>query len=207
MSRFKHKHGASEARTPAPENTAAQGAAPDTSPQDGASLESQQGTAEAWTEEEAPPVLELECARLSTELAAEQDRLLRLRAEFDNYRRRAAQDLARAREQAVDRVVLTLLPALDDLDRVTRQGASSEDLDALRRGLDMVAAKVTAQLEQVGVKAFASVGQPFDPARHEALSLSQLPDKGDDEVVDEHVRGYQRGDTVLRHAQVIVNKR
>ncbi len=203
MSRFKAKHAAPEAQGPAAEPSTP----PSATPEDAAEALTQNGTAEAWTEETPLPSPELECVRLQGALMEEQERLLRLRAEFDNYRRRSSQDIARSREQAVDRVVLALLPALDDLERVTRQGAASEDLESLRRGLDMVQTKLAQQLESLGVKAFLSVGQPFDPARHEALSICQMPDKADDEVVDEHVRGVVRGDTVLRHAQVIVNKR
>lgn len=204
MSRFKAKNTAKEPRGQAVEPSTT----PDTTPETVADGNpAQQGTAEAWTEETPPQSLELECARLQIAVAEEQERLLRLRAEFDNYRRRSVQDLARSRDQAVDRVVLALLPALDDLERVARQGAASEDMDSLRRGLDMVQGKLAQQLEGLGVRAFASVGQIFDPARHEALSICTVPDKAEDEVVDEHVRGVMRGDTVLRHAQVIVNKR
>jgi molecular chaperone GrpE len=166
------------------------------------------GTAEAWTEE--GPFAEEPAGDLGTrmrdELAQSQDRLLRLRAEFDNYRRRTQQDTLRLREQAVERVVLTLLPALDDLERVARPAAGPADLDSVRRGLDLVLAKFHAQLEQVDVRAFESRGQLFDPARHEALTTLRDENQAEDMVLDELVRGYRRGEAVIRHAQVVVNK-
>ncbi|MFA7331810.1 MAG: nucleotide exchange factor GrpE [Candidatus Delongbacteria bacterium] len=167
------------------------------------------GTAEAWTEE--TPSLEEparpEAGPWRDELAQSQDRLLRLRAEFDNYRRRTLQDALRVREQAVDRVVLALLPALDDLERVSAQAATgAADPEALRRGVDLVLAKFHAQLEQVDVRVFESKGQPFDPLQHEALTTRQDPAQSEDVVLDELVRGYRRGEAVIRHAQVVVNK-
>ncbi|MDP2360675.1 MAG: nucleotide exchange factor GrpE [bacterium] len=168
------------------------------------------GAAEAWTEE-VPPANPMdgaqEALRLREELTLANDRLLRLRAEFDNYRRRTQLDQLRVRDQAVDRVVLALLPALDDLERVRQTATPEMDLATLFRGLDLVLDKFAAQLEQVDVRAFSACGEPFDPTRHEALSISQDPAREDDVVVEEHVRGYLHGETVIRHAQVIVNKR
>ena len=162
------------------------------------------GTAEAWTEEVPVPEAGEELQRLREALAQAEDRLLRLRAEFDNHRRRTAQDLLRQREQAVDRVVLALLPALDDLERVARHPGS--DPEGLARGLSLVLAKFQAQLGQVDVAAFDSRGQLFDPALHEALTTGCDPSRPEDEVLDELVRGYWRGGAVIRHAQVVVNK-
>lgn len=166
------------------------------------------GTAEAWTENEAvseAPQAE-ELSRLVEEVALGQDRLLRLRAEFDNYRRRTLQDSQRLREAAVERVALAILPALDDLERVCRQAAGPTDVETLRRGLDLVLAKFHAQLGQVEVRPFDSLGQPFDPEQHEALTTREDPTQPEDLVLDELVRGYRRGAAVIRHAQVVVNK-
>lgn len=162
------------------------------------------GAAEAWTEEVPVPDAAEELQRLRHALAQAEDRLLRLRAEFDNHRRRTAQDLLRQREQAVDRVVLALLPALDDLERIARQPGS--DVEGLARGLALVLAKFQTQLGQVDVAAFDSRGQLFDPALHEALATGSEPGRPEDEVLDELVRGYRRGEAVIRHAQVVVNK-
>jgi molecular chaperone GrpE len=163
------------------------------------------GTAEAWTEEVPAPDASEELRRLRDALGLAEERLLRLRAEFDNHRRRTAQDMSRLREQAVDRVVLALLPALDDLERVSRQPAGA-DGEALLRGLELVLAKFQTQLGQVEVTAFESRGQMFDPALHEALTTGSESSRPEDEVLDELVRGYRRGTAVIRHAQVVVNK-
>jgi len=163
------------------------------------------GTAEAWTEEVPAPDGGEELRRLREALASAEERLLRLRAEFDNHRRRTAQDAQRLREQAVERVVAALLPALDDLERISRQPAGAEG-EVLSRGLELVLAKFQAQLGQVDVAAFESRGQVFDPALHEALATGSDPSRPEDEVLDELVRGYRRGEAVIRHAQVVVNK-
>lgn len=185
-------------------------AAPEPAEVAGAGGGVENGAAEAWTEEtpvDAPPDRDGELARWREEAAQANDRWLRTRAEFDNYRRRTLQDQGRLREAAVERAVLALLPALDDLDRLRQTAAAGMDQEGLSRGLELVAARVSAQLEQLGVRAFASVGQVFDPVYHEALSVCARDDAADGVIVDEHVRGYQRGETVIRHAQVIVNKR
>jgi molecular chaperone GrpE len=146
-----------------------------------------------------------ELSALRQALAAAEERILRLRAEFDNYRRRSLHDSQRQREHAVDRVVLALLPALDDLERVGQ--SSGADVESLRRGLELVLLKFAAQLEQVDVRAFVSKGEHFNPELHEALTVAEDPAQEDGLVLEEHVRGWQRGGTVIRHAKVVVNKR
>lgn len=183
---------------------------PEAAPEDKPGDQDLNGTAEAWSEEvvpSEPASFDAQAALLRQALSQAEDRLLRLRAEFDNYRRRALQDLQRAREQAADRVVMALLPALDDLERVRQTVGGPGEAESLHRGLDLVMAKFARQLELVEVRAFESKGQRFDPELHEALTVAQDPQQDDELVLEESVKGYRRGQTVIRHAQVIVNKR
>lgn len=144
---------------------------------------------------------------LEGQLVEERERYLRLMAEYDNFRRRKAREAGDMRALIADQVVLALLPALDDLDRILSTSGEETSGETVLKGVTMVADKFRTQLAQLGVTDFASVGESFDPERHEALSTCALEEHADDEIVDEHLKGYLRGKTVIRHAQVIVNKR
>jgi len=140
-------------------------------------------------------------------VAALNDRWLRKVAEFDNFRRRTGREMAEVGERAVERAALALLPALDDLERILAQPADGPAAEALAKGVGMVADKFRAGLAGLGVAAFESVGQPFDPERHDALTTQAVEDRDENEVLEEFLRGYRLGERVIRHAQVIVNRR
>jgi len=150
---------------------------------------------------------EAPCEDLQGELSEERDRRLRLMAEYDNFRRRSAKEITELRERVTESAVLNLLPALDDLERVLANTKDDADTPTLLKGVGLVAEKFRSQPAQMGVKPFESKGQLFDPERHEALTTLSMENLEDDTIVDELTRGYLRGDNVIRHAQVVVNKR
>jgi len=130
------------------------------------------------------------------------DQLLRLRADFDNYRKRTEAERARLSKYALEPASLNLLDVLDDMERAL---ASPEHGDEeWRRGVNLMHQKLLAALEAEGVKSFESLGQEFDPHYHEAVSASSSPDAEVDEVVDEVQKGYMLHDRVIRHAKVVV---
>jgi hypothetical protein len=79
-------------------------------------------------------------------------------------------------------------------------------LESLLNGLRMVSDKLVRSLEQLGVTHFPTVGQAFDPEKHDALTTANNPAQADDTVLLEHLKGYCMGERVIRHAQVVVNK-
>lgn len=135
------------------------------------------------------------------------DDLRRARAEFDNFRRRSAKDLATQRDAGKADMAAALVETLDDLD-LTLQAADGSGDEQLAQGVRMVAAKLLGALEQAGLERVDTVGVAFDPQVHEAVA--QRPAEGaaaDGPVVAEVMRpGYRWGTRVVRAAMVTVEQ-
>ncbi len=140
------------------------------------------------------------------------DRLLRLTAEYDNYRRRAASDREEAVRTGRRAVLIPMLDVYDDLarsldaaQRAAHQDAGSASFDALSQGVELVFQKFTDALQKVGVTPIEAVGTPFSEDEHEAMMQQPAPDGTDSGTVLAEIQpGYRLGDRVLRHARVIV---
>ena len=137
------------------------------------------------------------------ELEAQQDRYLRTVAEFDNARKRAAREREEHTRYANESVLRDLLPVLDNLDRALL-AARSEPAAAVTTGVELIQRELLRVLEKFGLTPFSSVGQPFDPERHEAIARVQRPDLPEMTVADETGRGYLLNGRVLRPAMVTV---
>ena len=129
------------------------------------------------------------------------DRLLRLAADFDNYKKRAARERAEYVALANERLVKELLPILDDLERALNAAEEHEEAQ-LEEGVRLVHRSLASLLERQGVKEIATAGK-FDPHVHEAL-LSQPSDAEEGAVIEVVQKGYKLGDRVVRPARVIV---
>jgi molecular chaperone GrpE len=129
----------------------------------------------------------------------------RTRADFENYRKRAARETAAAQERGVVKLVRELLPAVDNLDRaVDAISANGESADELVSGIKLVHAEVIAALARAGVERFSPVGEPFDPAHHEAVAQQPVEGAESGTVAEVYQRGYRLGDSVIRPARVLV---
>ena len=128
----------------------------------------------------------------------------RTRADFENYRKRAAREAAGAKERGVAKLALELLPAVDDLDRALQATDGHEESDTLASGVKLVHAGVIAALARVGIEPFSPVGEPFDPQHHEAVAQQPVDGAEPGTIVEVYQRGYRLGDTVLRPARVVV---
>jgi molecular chaperone GrpE len=137
------------------------------------------------------------------EVEAQQDRYLRAVAEFDNVRKRAAREREEYTRYANESLLRDILPVLDNLDRAM-QAARSEPATSLTTGVELIQRELLRILEKYGVAPFDSVGQPFDPERHEAIARVQRPDLPDMSVAGETARGYLLHGRVLRPAMVTV---
>lgn len=146
--------------------------------------------------------------------AAERDEYLalaqRAQADFENYRKRVARDLAAAESRGVAKVVKELLPALDNLDRAlaaveAHEGeAGADEADHLTKGIRLVQQELAASLERVGVQAFSPKGEAFDPNLHEAMAQQPVEGAASGTVVEVYQQGYQLNGTVIRPARVVV---
>jgi molecular chaperone GrpE len=131
------------------------------------------------------------------------DSLLRLRAEFENYRKRASRELLEARERAQGELLSELLPVLDNLERAL-DAAEHHDEGKVLGGVRMTRKQFVDLLAKVGVEEVEGVGTPFDPQIHDAM-LVQPSEQDEGVVVEVLERGYRQGDRVLRPARVVVS--
>jgi molecular chaperone GrpE len=156
------------------------------------------------TEEQASEQLERgdEVAALQAERDELFDRLQRLAAEFDNFRKRSAREAAVTIERAHERLVKELLPVLDDLARALEAAAEHEEAK-LEEGVRLVHRSLAGLLAREGLAEIDTEGQ-FDPHVHEAL-LSQPSDADEGAVIEVVQKGYTLGDKVLRPARVVVS--
>jgi len=149
--------------------------------------------------EEQPDVIELEALRAENEELI--DTLQRVKAEFDNYRKRAARDQESLVARAGERIVKELLPVLDDLERALEAVESHEEAK-LEEGVKLVHRQLEQLLEREGLAPVATDGK-FDPNVHEAL-LTQPSAAEEGSVIEVLQKGYRLGDRVLRPARVVV---
>ncbi|MDZ7369977.1 MAG: nucleotide exchange factor GrpE [candidate division KSB1 bacterium] len=147
---------------------------------------------------------ELEAAL--AERDALKEMLLRTAAEFDNYRKRIQQEKAELVESANAGLIKKLLPVLDDLNRLCESTAEKAQEDPVLQGIELIRRNFTRILEDEGVREMKTKGEPFDPERHEALMLVEAEGVPPNTVVEEHQRGYEYKEKILRHARVIVSK-
>jgi molecular chaperone GrpE len=131
------------------------------------------------------------------------DRLLRLSAEFDNYRKRTDRERREIIETAAADLVRDLLPVIDDFERALAAPGWSDD-DAARQGVALIHRQLLDVLRRRGVEPFESVGRDFDPDWHEAVAADPIDGHRDGQVTAELRRGYRMGSRLLRPAQVKV---
>jgi molecular chaperone GrpE len=148
-----------------------------------------------------------ELEKLNADLADMKDKYLRLVAEFDNFRRRTAKERLETIQTAGKDVIVDMLDAVDDADRAQKQLETTEDIQQIREGVTLVFNKLRNILQSKGLKPMETIGKPFDPDLHEAITEVPVPDeKLKGKVVDEVVKGYYLKDKIIRHAKVVVGK-
>ena len=138
---------------------------------------------------------------LEEELRAEQDKYLRLLAEYDNFRRRSAKERENIYTDVRCETLKKFLPVYDSLSRALAQ--TPED-DVCRKGLEMIMTQYEKSLEQLGVKMIEAVGQPFDANLHNAVMHIEDENYGENIIVEEFEKGFQVGDKILRYSMVKV---
>jgi molecular chaperone GrpE len=142
----------------------------------------------------------------ATEAASDASRYLdmaqRTQAELENFRKRAARDIAVAGERAKAKLVRELLPVVDNLERALATANPEED--HLAEGVRLVHVELLNTLQRNGITAFDPSGEPFDPTVHEAISMRE-GENGSGLVLDVVEKGYKLGDAVIRPARVVVS--
>jgi len=142
--------------------------------------------------------------RLETQLDEAREQQLRLAAEFDNYRKRIARERVEQTDRAQAALVTRLLDVLDDMDRLSADGGAAST-ESLRKAAELVDRKLRKELESAGVERIDPVGQPFDPALHEAVSVLPPPRPDLDHTVSATFQvGYRFKGALVRPARVQV---
>jgi len=148
-----------------------------------------------------------EMEKLKEELQAQKDKYLRLFAEFDNFRKRSARENLEVRQTAGKEVITSLLDVLDDADRAEKQLQTTENLNQVKEGIQLVFSKLRNTLQSKGLKPMQSIGTDFDVEKHEAITEVPVQDeqqKG--KVIDEVQKGYYLNDKIIRFAKVVLGK-
>ena len=146
--------------------------------------------------------LQAENARLNEELRREHEVYLRNLADFENYRRRVERERASVAQAGKREMALSLLDVLDDFERALEH--MDEAPASVSAGLNAIYQRLADLLESQGAISFESVGQPFDPALHEAVGSVESDEHESGVVLDELRRGYRWGEELLRPARVRV---
>jgi molecular chaperone GrpE len=155
----------------------------------------------------AAGALEEALAAKAQELERLQDRLLRLQAEFENYKRRAAREKTDFVKFANEGLLLDLLPVLDSLERARASAPADPATLPFVEGVDMIIRLFRARLEKARVTPVEVLGRPFNPDLHQAVAQVEACDGEDNHVVEEVQRGYLLEGRVLRPAMVKVSRR
>ena len=145
--------------------------------------------------------------KLQAELDEQKDKYIRLFADFDNFKRRNAKERYELIQTAGKEVITSLLDVLDDCDRAEKQLQTTEDIDQVKQGVQLVFNKLRNTLQAKGLKVMESINTEFDVEKHEAITEIPAPTKElKGKVVDEVQKGYYLNDKIIRFAKVVVGK-
>lgn len=148
-----------------------------------------------------------EMARLEAEIAELKDKYLRQVAEFDNYRKRTLKEKTELILNGGEKIITSLLPVLDDMERAQQNIEKSDDVEALKEGTNLVFKKLMTVLESAGLQKIDTDGKDFDTDVHEAIAM--IPATTDDQkgkVIDCVQAGYKLNEKVIRHAKVAIGQ-
>lgn len=153
---------------------------------------------------------EAQVEQLCQELAESKNQLLRIAAEFENFKKRMERDKSKLLKYAEENILRDLLLTLDNLDRAVDQGKSggcddARQLAAMLEGIELTRKGLISTFERHEVTPLQSVGMPFNPDEHDALTMEPDAQVPANHVIREFAKGYRFKDKVLRHAQVIVS--
>ncbi len=144
---------------------------------------------------------------LETELEKSKKEYMFLMAEFDNFRKRSLREKSEIIKNGAESAMRNILPIIDDFDRALQATATSDNVAAVREGVELIYNKLIQYLESNGVKEMDTTGKDFDADIHEAVTTFPAPSedlKG--KIIDTVQKGYSINDKVLRHAKVVVGQ-
>ena len=143
--------------------------------------------------------------KLRDELAEAQSKYLYLQAEYQNYRKRVAKDIADARNFAYADALGPFMTVFDFLAMAGEAATSSDNIESIRQGLKMIVAEFNKAFDSLGVKPLDTVGKKFDPELHEAVAREASDSIPEGVVIRQWSNGFKMGDKLLRPARVVVS--
>ena len=160
-----------------------------------------EATEELYAEEK----VNKELADAQKTIEEQHDKYLRLSAEFDNYRKRTMKEKAELIKNGGEKAITAILPILDDLERAVKTSETSDDVKAMREGIELIYNKFLKVLNQEGLQKIETDGENFDTDYHEAIALVPAPsEEKKGKILDCVQTGYKLNDKVIRHAKVVV---
>jgi molecular chaperone GrpE len=158
-------------------------------------------------EEPKPPEGSGTAEELTRKLTEMQDKYIRLSAEFDNYRKRTLREKIELSKTGGESVIISLLPVVDDFDRAVISMRDTDNCEAIRQGLELINAKLSAFLKQNGVSEIEAIHEQFNPDIHEAITSIAVDNESLRGKVTEVIRkGYTLNEKVIRFPKVVVGE-
>lgn len=164
-------------------------------------IENNQDVENEVNENDELKLLKEKLAKQKEDLEDKDDRIKRLMAEFENFKKRSDKERTGLYNSVMGDVIISLLPVLDNLEKAAKTETKDEQY---KNGIEMVVNQFKDVLKANGVTEIETVGKKFDPSLHEAVSLVQDEKLGEKEIKEEFRKGYMIGDRVLRHSLVVV---
>lgn len=146
-----------------------------------------------------------ELAKAQQEAADARDSYLRLKAEWDNFRKRTAAERESEKVRASEKLVKDLIPVIDDLERAIDHAKQTGEGGSLTEGVEAITTKFLQILAKSKVEQIEAVGEPFDPNKHQAVGTQPDDSVPEETVLTVYQKGYQMGDRVLRPAMVVTS--
>jgi len=153
---------------------------------------------------EAPPKKEAPKPKENVANDDYYERLLRVMAEFENYKKRMVKDKEDFQRFSQEKLLIQFLPVLDNFERAISHGDKNEHTKPLLDGIVMILKQLRDVLSKSGVRSFKSVGKPFDPAKHQAVQMRETDEVEPNTVIEEFQKGYFLHDRLIRAAMVVV---
>ncbi|UNL84254.1 nucleotide exchange factor GrpE [Priestia koreensis] len=161
---------------------------------------------EAAEQAEEKDAKDVEIEALQAKVEEQENRYLRLQADFDNLRRRTRLDAESAEKYRAQKLITDILPALDNFERALKVDTEEAQNDAILQGMQMVYRQLAEALQKEGLEAIEAVGSPFDPYLHQAVMQVEDDSYEPNTVVEEFQKGYKLKDKVIRPSMVKVNQ-
>lgn len=203
MKEMQQEIDAAEAEESAAEESAAEESAPETAPEDAAKDAADAAAPDAQeTPEDDASALKAQVESLQAALAEKDNRVKRLQADFENFRRRTSKEREELANVVTQDLLKGMLPILDNFDRA--MAAEQKDNESFQKGVEMIYTQLHETLKNAGLEPIETAGQKFDPNFHQAVMRVENPDLEDDTIAQELQKGYIVKGRVIRPSMVQV---